>query len=70
MPLLFCGSFFATAGGLQCQSTILFPVQKAQFMPTSSGFQSLVIPQSSANATELSEVLHMEYDVEKFIPLN
>ncbi|MED6112559.1 hypothetical protein PIB30_062783 [Stylosanthes scabra] len=48
-------SFFSTAGGLQCQSTIPVPVQKAQFMPTSSGFQSRVFPQSSANATELFE---------------
>ncbi|MED6168422.1 hypothetical protein PIB30_011590 [Stylosanthes scabra] len=50
-------SFFSTAGGLQCQSSIPVPVQKAQFMATSSGFQSPVFPQSSANAAELSEAM-------------
>ncbi|KAL1295591.1 high mobility group B protein 15 isoform X2 [Arachis hypogaea] len=47
----------ASTGGLQCQSSIPVPVQKAQFMPPSSGFQSPVFQQSSANAAELPEAM-------------
>ncbi|XP_015942260.1 high mobility group B protein 15 [Arachis duranensis] len=50
-------SFFSSAGGLQCQSSIPVPVQKAQFMLPSSGFQSPVFQQSSANAAELPEAM-------------